>query len=74
MKDVNDMTLREIDSLQSQYRKEFVEVVEKFLEERPMIERIWLFEDGILTTHSSSLRVNNIHKIVSKVYLKGVKL
>jgi Ni,Fe-hydrogenase III large subunit len=74
MQDIKDMTLREIESLQSQYKKEFIEVVEKFLEERPMIERVWLFEGGILTTHSASLRVGNIHNIVSKVYLKGVKL
>ena len=74
MKDVKDMTLQEIKSLQSQYKKEFIEVVEKFLEERPMIERVWLFEDGILTTHSASLRVGNIPKTVSKVYLKGVEL
>ena len=73
-KDIKDMTLREIEGLQSQYKKEFCEAVEQFFKERPMIENVWLFEYGIFMTHSASLRAGNIHKIVSKVHLKGVKL
>ena len=72
-KDIKNMTLREIEELQSQYKKEFCEVVEQFFKERPMIEKVWLYESNFLMTYSASLRVENINKLVSKVYLKGVK-
>ena len=69
-KDIKDMTLREIESLQSQYKKEFCEVLEQFFKERPMIDCIWLYESSMLGSNSASLREKNLYSIVNKIYLK----
>lgn len=69
-KDIKDMTLREIDDLQSQYKKEFCEVVEQFFKERPMIDYIWLYESSIIASSSATLREHNLYRIVNKICLK----
>lgn len=71
-KDIKDMTLREIEDLQSQYKKEFCEVVEQFFEERPMIDRIWLFESTIFGSDSATLQADTLRKVVRTIHLKGV--
>lgn len=71
-KDIKDMTLREIEDLQSQYKKEFCEVVEQFFEERPMIDRIWLFENTIFGNYSATLQADTLRKVVRTIHLKGV--
>ena len=70
-KDIKDMTLREIENLQSQYKREFCEVVEQFFKERPMIDYIWLWQSSLIGTNSASLTENNLRHIVSKIHLKG---
>lgn len=70
-KDIKDMTLREIENLQSQYKKEFCEVVEQFFEERPMIDRIWLFESTVFDSNSATLRANTLRNVVRTIHLKG---
>ena len=70
-KDIKDMTLREIENLKSQYKKEFCEVVEQFFKERPMIDYIWLWQSSLIGSNSASLYENNLRHIVSKIYLKG---
>jgi hypothetical protein len=70
-KDIKDMTLREIEDLQSQYKKEFCEVVEQFLAQRPMIDYIWLYQISCLCSNSAILNEKNLYSIVNKVHLKG---
>ena len=70
-KDIKDMTLREIENLQSQYKKEFCEVMEQFFKERPMIDYIWLWQSSFMGSSSASLNEDNLRHIVSKIYLKG---
>lgn len=70
-KDIKDMTLREIESLQSKYKKEFCEVVGQFFNERPMIDYIWLWQSSSIGSNSASLCENNLRHIVSKIHLKG---
>ena len=70
-KDIKDMTLREIENLQSQYKKEFCEIVKQFLVQRPMIDYIWLYQSPILGSNSASLDGKNLYNIVKKVHLKG---
>ena len=70
-KNIKDMTLREIEDVQSQYKKEFCEVVEQFFEERPMIDRIWLFESSMFGSDSATLRLNTVRSVVQTIHLKG---
>lgn len=70
-KDIKDMTLQEIENLQSQYKKEFCEIVEQFLVQRPMIDYIWLYQSTIFGSNSASLDKKNLYSIVKKVHLKG---
>lgn len=70
-KDIKDMTLREIENLQSRYKKEFCEVMEQFFKERPMIDYIWLHESSIIASTSATLREQNLYRIVETVRLKG---
>ncbi len=72
VKDIKDMTLREIADLQSQYKKEFCTVVEQFFEERPMIDRIWLFESTIFGSDSATLKADTLRKVVRTIHLKGL--
>lgn len=69
-KDIKDMTLREIENLQSQYKKEFCEVMEQFFKERPMIDYIWLYESSMLGNNSATLREKNLYRIVNNICLK----
>ena len=73
-KDIKDMTLREIEDLQSQYKKEFCEVVEQFFKERSMIDRIWLYESNMFGGNFATLRADTLHRVVNKIHLKGEKL
>lgn len=55
MKDVKDMTLREIESLQNQYKDEFISVIKEFFDERPLIDRVFLYSSGIAYSQAISV-------------------
>lgn len=70
MKDVKDMTLREIESLKIQYKEEFINVIKKFFDERPLIDRVFLYSSGITYSQAINVYRTNVDTLVNKVHLK----
>lgn len=55
MKQLEDMTLREITELKEQYKKELAECLDNFFKDRPFIKRITLFRYSSIGSSSCLL-------------------
>ena len=78
MKQLEDMTLKEIKELEEQYRKEFAECLGTFFKERPLIKYIHLYRhSGFGIQHDSSILVYANEPTlgsVSSVKLKNINI
>lgn len=76
MKQLEDMTLKEIEELKEQYRKEFAECLDTFFKERPLIKYVHLYRSsslGIRYASSMSVYANEpTLKSVSSVELRDI--